>query len=228
MARQFQKFSLTEQAFRVSFFDIRISLCAVARNGRGVAVAVVTVGLLQSIALPSIAHAGFFDFLFGQTFPAVAAARPYGGDLGGMPGYWGADSGFRRHADRGFHRHGHKSMARRTLLIAGNHTEGPVPPTGLMDDESLRHGDAVMTPAGIRIFIGGSGDHHAPADFKKLSEIKGLPKRERKALAALDAQGSGPDGEPGMTTGRSANELKLVIGETIIDPQGRPIRYVGP
>lgn len=199
----------------------------VARNGRGVAVAVVTVGLLQSIALPGIAQAGFFDFLFGQTYQP-RTARPYGGDLGGMPGYSGAGSGFRRHADRGFHRHGHKSMARRTLLIAGNHTEGPVPPTGLMDDESLRYGDAVMTPAGIRIFIGGSSDHHAPADFKKLSEIKGLPKAERKALAALDAQGSGADGEPGMTTGRSANEHKLVIGETIIDPQGCLVRYVGP
>lgn len=198
----------------------------VARNGRGVAVAVVTVGLLQSIALPGIAHAGFLDFLFGQTFQP-RAARP-GGDLGGMPDHWGAGSGFRRHADRGFHRHGQKSMARRTVLIADNHPEGPIPSTNLMDDESLRYGDAVMTPAGIRIFIGNSSDHHAPADFKKLSEIKGLPKVERKSLAALDVQGSGADGEPGMMTGRSANEHKLVYGETIIDPQGRPVRYVGP
>ena len=38
----------------------------VARNGRGLAVAVVTIGLVQSIAFPSRAHAGFFDFLFGQ------------------------------------------------------------------------------------------------------------------------------------------------------------------
>ena len=36
----------------------------VARNRRGVAIAVVVVGL--GIAFPSIAQAGFFDFLFGQ------------------------------------------------------------------------------------------------------------------------------------------------------------------
>ena len=97
-----------------------------------------------------------------------------------------------------------------------------------MDDDSLRPGDAVMTASGIRIFIGSSGTPHVPQDFRKLSEITGFSKRERKALAALDAQGSGLDGNPGMATGRSASELNLVFGETIIDPQGRSIRYVGP
>jgi hypothetical protein len=192
----------------------------VARNGRGLAVAVVTVGLVQSIAFPSFAHAGFFDFLFGQLFQS-RPARPHGGYFGGMPAHWGADPGFR-------HRHGHKLSARRKTVVADNHPVGPIPPTDLMDDESLRRGDAVMTPTGIRIFIGPSGSHHEPEDFRKPSEIKGLPKRERKALAALDAQGSGTDGKPGMATGRSASERKLVFGETIIDPQGRSIRYVGP
>jgi hypothetical protein len=198
----------------------------VARNGRGLAVAVVTVGLVQSVAFPSLAHAGFFDFLFApfQTRPV----RSYEGYFGGAPGHWGADPGFRRRADRGFHRHGHKLMARRKLLVADNHPVGPVPPTDLMDDDSLRRGDAVMTPTGIRVFIGDSGDHHAPEDFRKPSEIKGLSKVERKALAALDAQGSGTDGKPGLATGRSASEHKLVFGETIIDRQGRSIRYVGP
>ena len=176
----------------------------VARNGRGVAVAVLTVGLVQSIAFPSIAHAGFFDFLFGQPFQ-TPAANPYEGYFGGMPGHWGADPGFRRRADRGFHRHGHKLSARRKMVVADNHPVGPVPPTDLMDDESLRRGDAVMTPTGIRIFIGSSGDHHEPEDFRKPSEIKGLSKTERKALAALDAQGSGMDGKPAMATGRSEN-----------------------
>ena len=97
-----------------------------------------------------------------------------------------------------------------------------------MRDATLRHGDAVMTPSGIKIFIGPSGDHHEPEDFRKPSEIKGLPKVERKALAALAAQGSGTDGKPGMATGRSASELKLIFGKTIIDPHGRSIRYVGP
>jgi hypothetical protein len=114
------------------------------------------------------------------------------------------------------------------MVVADHPPIGPLAPTDLMDDESLRPGDAVMTPSGIRIFVGSSGSHHEPDDFRKLSEIKGLPKRERKALAALDAQGSGTDGKPAMATGRSASERKLVFGETIIDPQGRSIRYVGP
>jgi hypothetical protein len=195
----------------------------VARNGRGAAVAVVAVGLVQSIAFPSIAHAGFFDFLFGQLFQS-RPVRPFEG----MPGHWGADPGFRRRADPSFHRHGHNLSARRKTVVADHHPIGPLAPIDLMDDESLRPGDAVMTPTGIRIFIGASGNHHEPDDFRKLSEIKGLPKRERNALAALDAPGSGTDGKPGMATGRSASERKLVFGETIIDPQGRSIRYVGP
>jgi hypothetical protein len=199
----------------------------VARNGRGVAVAVATIGLVQSIAFPSLAHAGFFDFLFGQLFQG-RAVRHHEGYFGGMPGYWGADPGFRRHADRGFHRHGHKLSARWKMLVADNHPVGPVPPTDLMDDDSLRRGDAVMTPAGIRIFIGSSSNHHDPEDFRKPSEIKGLSKVERRALTALDAQGSGTGGKPGLATGRSASENKLVFGETIIDRQGRSIRYVGP
>jgi hypothetical protein len=191
----------------------------IAHNGRGVAIAVVMVGLVQTIAFPNIARAGFFDFLFGQLFQG-RAARPHEGYFGGMPGHWGADPNSRRHA--------HKLSTRRKMVVADNHPVGPVPPTDLMDDESLRPGDAVVTASGIRIFIGSSASHHAPDDFRKLSEIKGLPKRERKALAALDAQGSGPDGEFGMAAGRSASEPKLVFGETIIDPQGRSIRYVGP
>ena len=200
----------------------------VARNGRGLAVAVVTVGLVQSMAFPSLAHAGFFDFLFGQQPSQSRPVRPYEGFFGGMPGRWGADPGFRRRTASSFHRHAQKLSARRKMVVADHHPVGPVPPTDLMDDESLRHGDAVMTASGIRIFTGDSGDHHEPQDFRKLSEIKGLSKRERKALAALDARGSSTEGKPGVVTGRSAGERNLVFGETIIDPQGRSIRYVGP
>jgi hypothetical protein len=190
----------------------------ILRNGRGVAVAVATVGLVQAIAFPSIAHAGFFDFLFG---PSQTRVRPYEGYFGGMP-HWGTDQGLRRRA------HGHRLTARRKLLVADNHPVGPRRPTDLMDDESLRRGDAVMTATGIRIFIGSSGTPHAPEDFRKLSEIKRLSKVERKALAALDLQGTDAGGKPSMTTGRSATGLKVTVGETIIDPQGRSIRYVGP
>lgn len=197
----------------------------IARNGRGVAFAMVTVGLVQVIAFPSTAHAGFFDFLFGQLFQS-RPVRPYEG----YPGQWGTDPRFRLHADRGFHRHEHKFTARRRLNAADETGDPgrPPAPADIMDDDSLRPGDAVMTASGLRIFIGSSGTPHAPQDFRKLSDINGFSKRERKALAALDAQGSSPDGNLGMATGRSASERKLVFGETIIDPQGRSIRYVGP
>ncbi|PZR88888.1 MAG: hypothetical protein DLM68_06785 [Hyphomicrobiales bacterium] len=189
------------------------------------AVAVVIVGLVQTIAFPSIARAGFFDLLFGEPFQS-RAVRPYEA----YPGQWGAHPRFRRHADRGFHKHEHKLTVRRKLNAADemDYPGRPPAPADIMDDDSLRPGDAVMTANGIRIFIGLSGTPHAPQDFRKLSEINGFSKRERKALAALDAQVSGPNGNPGMATGRSASELKLVFGETITDPRGRSIRYVGP
>jgi hypothetical protein len=198
-------------------------MCAMPK-GRGVAIAVATVGL--TVAFPSYAHAGFFDFLFGP-FQGRPAGH-YGGYFGGMPGNWGP--GFRRHAERGFHRHEHKLAARRKLSVA-DETDDSAPPSApadIMDDDSLRPGDAVMTASGIRIFIGSSGTPHAPQDFRKPSEITGVSKRERKALAALDAQGSSVDSNPGMATGRSASELNAVFGKTIIDPRGRSVRYVGP
>jgi hypothetical protein len=200
-------------------------MCAM-RNGRGVAVAVATVGLVQTIVFPGIAQAGFFDFLFGP-FQSRTVGH-YGGYFGGMPGYRGPV--FHRHAERGFHRHEHKLAARRNLSVA-DETDDSAPPSApadLMDDDSLRPGDAVMTESGIRIFIGSSGTPHAPQDFRKPSEITGVSKRERKALAALDAQGSSLDSNPGIATGRSASELKAVFGKTIIDPRGRSVRYVGP
>lgn len=199
------------------------------RNRRGMAIAVGAVALVQSIVFPGIAHAEFFDFLFGPP-PQTPAVRPYEAYPGHRPAHLGAGPGHHRRADRGSHDHEHKFAVRRTLIAAGktDHPVRPRAPADLTDDDSLRKGDAVMTPAGIRIFAGDSGNRHEPEDFRKLSEIKGLPKRERNALAALDARGSGTDGKPGMATGRSASELTRVSGETIADPQGRAIRYVGP
>ena len=109
---------------------------------------------------------------------------------------------------------------------------GPQAPTDLMDDASLHRGDAVMTQAGIRIFMGDSGSHHDPEDFLKISEIKKLSNRERSALVALDAPRSAPGGQTssghGMVTGRSATEENITVGQIITDPNGRTVRYVGP
>jgi hypothetical protein len=203
------------------------------RFGRGFAIVLLAIGLF-----PDIARAGFFDFLFPQ-FQAPAA-RPFGP----RPGYrmFGAGPGLYRHSFRK-----HRFAAHRKMILADkthhlahwkgsladktNHVVHPYTPIDLMHDESLRHGDAVMTGAGIRIFVGDKGSHHYRADFRMLSEIKGLSKSKRNALADLDAPGSNPGankGESGMVTGRSVTDTTIVTGETITDARGRSIRYVGP
>ena len=184
--------------------------------------ALLTVVAVAGISFPSIAQAGFFDFLFGP--PSQQAVRPYEA----YPGH------FRRHADPSFHRHAHNFTAHRKLVVADrtDHKVGPQAPIDIMDDDSLQQGDAVMTQAGIRIFVGDSSDHHQPEEFRKISEIKKLSQRERKALAALDAPGASPGGQTAgqsdMVTGRSATEHNVAAGETITDPNGRTVRFVGP
>lgn len=173
------------------------------------------------ICFPAIAEAGFFDFLFQ---PAVPETRPFDAGPGQMPRYGGGADVRKRAA------HHHRLTVRRHILANKEDHHRPHGPVDLMDDESLKHGDAVMTQAGIRIFMGPSGAHHQPEDFRKLSEIKKLPQRERRALAVLDTPianpGGAKEGAASMTTGRSVSEV--TIGETITDPNGRTVRYVGP
>jgi hypothetical protein len=194
---------------------------------RGV-IAVVAAGVFQTVVFPGVAQAGFFDELFGHLFGAPSyrgyAAYPPQGPS------WGSDRGFRRRGSHGGHKQWHNSAARRKMIVAerADHPMRPQGPVDIMEDDSLRKGDAVMTPAGIRIFVGSSGDHHVPEDFREPSQIKGLSKFVRKAFAALDAGGSAIDGKPRMAMGRSASEPKLTAGEAIKDFAGRTIRYVGP
>ncbi len=189
------------------------------------AIALWTAGTLPVIAFPSVAYAGFFDFLFGPPPAAQSYAYP-----GGEP--FRATPGFRRRAEHPIHRRVHALVTHRKVILAdkSDPVVGPQAPVDLMDDDSLRHGDAVMTQAGIKIFVGYSSDHHQPEDFRKISEIKKLSKRERSAFAALDASSvkQGGQTDSGVVTGRSASENQLTTGEMITDPNGRSIRYVGP
>lgn len=215
----------------------------ITRGHRRLRIALWAVGAVPGIAFPSIAQADFFDFLFPP--PAVQATHPSIAGPGHRFPHGGNGPGFRRrvgHAIHGreqvghvFHGHEHKFAVRRKLLHADktdHEVVGPQAPVDLMDDDSLRHGDAVMTQTGIEIFVGHSSDHHRPEDFRKISEIKKLSKRERSAFAALDASNLNNGGQtssnPGAVTGRSASENQLTAGETITDPNGRTIRYVGP
>lgn len=182
-----------------------------------------------ALAMPlNAAHAGFFDFLFG---PPPVAQSP-------APGYPGAiaprlrGDHFRQRKNKAVLLHHPKNVT--MLEKAGKPRKGlpHASPAGLMDDDSLKDGDAVMTQRGIRIFTGDSGRHHKPEDFARLSEIKGLSGRTRTALAAIDANrsdaGKRIERQHEVVTGRSAAEPHVAAGTMITDAKGRQIRYVGP
>ncbi|MDE3174501.1 MAG: DUF2865 domain-containing protein [Pseudomonadota bacterium] len=52
-------------------------------------------------------------------------------------------------------------------------------------DATLRHGDAVMTPAGFMVFNGAEGAAHTPRDFTGLAQAR-LPSSQRGALQAME------------------------------------------
>jgi hypothetical protein len=208
--------------------SISAGICRLARtatelaNRRGrLTIAAAAAILAQILALPGSAQAGFFDELFGQLFrpPVYRSYRP-----------WGAAPGYRQRWHHFGHRLGRNSAARGRIIVTKKTDEAVKPrePVNIMEDESLRFGDAVMTEAGIRIFVGDSGDSHDPEEFRRPSEVRGLSKIERKALAALDTLGSASDANGGIVTGRSATDRKITVGEMITDAKGRTIRYVGP
>jgi hypothetical protein len=183
---------------------------------------------LAALAAPlDGAHAGFFDFLFSPPPPTYYQSAPPAYPSGMGP-RWRPHVIFhaRRPKPVALH-HPHKVIAEKTRHAKLAHTVA-----GLMDDDSLQNGDAVMTDRGIRIFTGDAGSHHALDDFVKLSDTKGVSKRMRAALAEIDAnrsegRGSAPRAS-NIMTGRSAADSDVSAGALITDPRGRVIRYVGP
>ncbi|MGO9673028.1 MAG: hypothetical protein ACLPSF_02475 [Methylocella sp.] len=165
-----------------------------------------------AIATPfSAANAGFFDFLFAPLRPA-------------QPSY------SEQYAPRPLPKK--KTAAHRPKnLVAKLHPAGrgahATPVVALMDDESLRNGDVVMTAEGIRVFTGSAGSRHSEDEFAKISDIKGLSKTERSALFFLDSR-TVATAEPAVLAGRSVAEISPAAGEMITDPRGNRIRYVGP
>ncbi len=159
----------------------------------------------------SPANAGFFDFLFPPQ-PAPMAAPMYPG-----PHYYA-----RPHQKK-------KVASRHPKIVAGNsHPALAHVVSSVMEDDSLKDGDAVMTDDGIRIFTGTSGSRHTSEDFAKIADIKGLSKRQRSALIEIAAGSAGADPQPALLNGRSAADSSVAEGEMIVDPKGNKIRYVGP
>jgi hypothetical protein len=179
--------------------------------------------LALTLVFPGSAHAGFLEDLFGSFLQPPPAYRGYRD-----PPAWGA-GGFRHRAHPWRQKAEHGRAARKKIIAAAKpDTAGPQEPVDIMADNSLRKGDAVMTPSGIRVFIGQSGDRHEPENFKKPAEVKGLSKSARRGLAGLEPGDSASSGSSGIVTGRSVNGRAITAGEIITDAKGKAVRYVGP
>ncbi len=85
----------------------------------------------------------------------------------------------------------------------------PVPQ--LLVDKTLRSGDLVMFPGGLRVFTGEKGDSHALADFEPLSRsAKAIPAATRKIVAQL---------RPGSNSAWSADVVKA-SGKLALNSKG--------
>jgi hypothetical protein len=60
------------------------------------------------------------------------------------------------------------------------------PGSSVFDDRTLRHGDAIVTPTGVRIFQAGGRYPYRARDFLPLEAARGLPLDTRRALLAVD------------------------------------------
>ena len=83
----------------------------------------------------------------------------------------------------------------------------------LLRDETLRPGDMVMFPDGVRVFRGKPGSRHQLVDFVKLSATKRLAASDRKLLARIvvgqNSAWSFDTGQPGRVADKTRE-----IGET--------------
>jgi len=132
--------------------------------------------------------------------------------------------------NRSIKRKGSSFIVRRILVARLHPAKGAhaAPVVGLMDDESLRNGDVVMTADGIRVFTGSAGSASQTTTISpEYPTSRGLSKTQRSALLFLDsgaaARGpssrSSPDA-PWRTAHRHRRDDYR--------PGGNKIRYVGP
>ena len=102
----------------------------------------------------------------------------------------------------------------------------------LMKDFTLRKGDSVMTQRGIRVFRGTTNYPYRQRDFLSLAATEDLPSGKRSALSAIErATGHAVPRKlvvPKATSPRSAQPGPYTPINVVKDPQGRPIRAIGP
>lgn len=183
---------------------------------------------------PGVAHAGFFEQLFGGVpgpAPVVAPAP--------SPSYDQAQPS-RQPVFREIRRQ-RKKLAIREHKDVGEHKDvrehkekTPVlqKTTDLMHDKTLRSGDAIMMKDGLRIYAGREGSKHVADQFRPLNDIRHLSAKERGELVAMDMSHAEPllsYKQAGLREGRSIVEAPpITSGYKITDARGKSIRYVGP
>ena len=173
--------------------------------------------------MPLSAQADFLDSLFGQSDPPSQA------------------SNVEARAPRPHGKHGRmvKQSHRANRKVQASSDKGSSVPsdvlvrqktTGLLEDASLRQGDAVMTKYGIRVFSGKAGPHHKMEEFMSLRRVHHLKKEARVVLTAIDNAAHRDVGRNrnalDLLTGRSASEA-VERRPSFTDPHAS-VRYVGP
>ena len=171
------------------------------------------------------AKADFFESLFGAApapAPAVAAAPA-------EPARKAIHRSRRRAVVEIHERHHRGQFKVAATEPAPKITDSPrQKTTGLMDDRTLRAGDAVMTRDGLRIFAGDEADHHEPHDFVPLGAARHERKNVRVALLAIDDAARLDIGRvrSDLQAGRSVSVL--VERRPSFTNANATVRYVGP
>ena len=184
-------------------------------NRRGTVV--LAIGVVVGLAASSSgAQAGFLDQLLGVFQAPVAAPQP-------SYDYGRAPTAFAPREVR--------HLRKRVAAVS----DKPVlqKTTGLMDDKTLRSGDAVMMKDGLHVYAGPEESRHSRDQFVPLDEARHVSSQDRVKLAAMDTTrndplvtGVKPDT---IASGRSAAVgVPVAAGYRITDAKGASVRYVGP
>ena len=178
---------------------------------------VLAIGVVVGLAaVPTGAQAGFFEQLFGgfqAPAPQVEPSTSY-------------DSAPRVANSPLQSRHIHRHVAKLNDKPVLQKT------TGLMEDKTLRSGDAVMMKDGLHVYAGPTSATHETDQFVALDDARHLTGKERVELASMDTMRNDPlatDKTDTIASGRSAAiGSPIVTGYRITDGKGASIRYVGP
>jgi len=192
------------------------------------------IGLALAVTATS-AQAGFFDLFFQQPSRPTAPSSSYY-DYGLPPE---ERAPVIRRAPAPHRRIGLLKDHGDLALPQGPHS------AELIDDHTLRDGDAVMTDKGIRIYTGSS---HGRKEFARLADTKGLSPKEVTQLTEINAHRNDEGAyvsDAAMNndtrlasndvkvsdeamTGRSSSSALVQAWKWVRDAKGTMVRYVGP